>query len=166
VLAYLGIFVYNKGVVNMGRFMISFRKIIAGVLAGGWLGVGACLAPHTSEHGELNRVDVSVPRSSCWVKIREEYIRKHFICEACGSTEDLQVHHVIPFNLDSSKECDPENLITLCARKTHNCHLWIGHGGNYKTYNPNCREDAQYFHTMITSRKPNRQDDAPDQELE
>jgi len=47
----------------------------------------------------------------------------------------------MPFHLDPAKELDPTNLITLCMSKKE-CHLYIGHGGSFKQYNPNVRSDA------------------------
>ena len=38
-------------------------------------------------------------------------------------------------------ELDPNNLITLCMGKLE-CHLQLGHLGNFKFYNPNIRKDA------------------------
>jgi hypothetical protein len=51
------------------------------------------------------------------------------------------VHHVVPFALDASKELEPTNLITLCAW-LHQCHLKIGHGGEFDRFNPRVRMDA------------------------
>lgn len=82
------------------------------------------------------------PRSPHWPKVRAEYLSGHPICEACGSKEDLQVHHCLPFHHDPVKELDLNNLITLCGPKGHSCHLRLGHCFNYKTYNPNVRADA------------------------
>ena len=52
-------------------------------------------------------------------------------CEACESTEKLEVHHVIPFDIDPDRELSPSNLITLCKY----CHLVLGHLRDYKIYN-------------------------------
>lgn len=107
---------------------------------------------------------LAAPRSSQWAKVRAAYLTKHPKCEACGGREGLQVHHVIPFAKDGngdededgiSNELDEDNLITLCTGDTLNCHLWLGHAGNFKTYNPCVREDAAHFRDMIANRKPN-----------
>ena len=109
----------------------------------------ACLwgcLPQSSEPMAL-----ASPRSRQWPKVRAAYLAKHPKCEACGGREGLQVHHVLPVraagNEDAdgdgiTNELDPDNLVTLCTGGTLNCHLWIGHAGNFKTYNPCVREDA------------------------
>lgn len=101
---------------------------------------------------------VGAPRSSCWPATRAAYLKAHPKCEACGGREGLQVHHCIPFNTTDGKalECEPSNLITFCTGDTLNCHLWIGHAGNFQTYNPNVREDAKRFREMIANRTPNK----------
>lgn len=81
-------------------------------------------------------------RSSKWDAVRDAHVRKFPWCAACGSRSNLQVHHIMPFHLDSSKELDPSNLITLCEKSPTNCHLNVGHLGNWKKYNSSVREDA------------------------
>lgn len=109
-------------------------------------------------------VGVGTPRSSQWPAVRAAYLALHPACEACGGRDGLQVHHVIPFNADGqgdadgdgvSNELDADNLISLCTADTHNDHLWIGHGGNFKSYNPNVRADAARFLEMIKRRRTN-----------
>lgn len=63
-------------------------------------------------------------------------------CKACGHEADLEVHHIEPFHLDPAKELDPTNLITLCEATPQECHLHIGHLGNWKNFNPKVREQA------------------------
>lgn len=78
-------------------------------------------------------------RASGWSKVRASYIRRHPVCEACATVKDLNVHHIKPFSKYPELELDTTNLITLC--RYH--HFWIGHKGNWKKYNPNCRQDAK-----------------------
>jgi hypothetical protein len=49
---------------------------------------------------------------------------------------------MLPFHLDPQLELDQTNLITLCMG-TKECHLVIGHGGDFHHYNPNVLGDAQ-----------------------
>src|SRR5690242_4959568 len=70
-------------------------------------------------------------RSGKWPKVRAEYLEKHPVCEACGSDQDLQVHHVLQFRTHPERELDPTNLITLCGPGGHNCHIRIGHSFRY-----------------------------------
>ena len=48
----------------------------------------------------------------------------------------------MPFAKDASLELDPNNLISLCMDKGHDCHILIGHGDDFKAYNPNVVADA------------------------
>ncbi len=139
---------------------MSERKFIAAILTTLLIFsalVYGCL-PTTETFG------ASAPRSSQWPKVRAAYLAEHPRCEACGGREGLQVHHVLPFKAAGdadedgdgvTNELDPDNLITLCTGDTMNCHLWLGHAGNFKTYNPCVREDAARFRDMIACRKAN-----------
>ena len=75
------------------------------------------------------------PRSPKWSGVRQDYIEANPVCEVCGRTKLLQVHHILPVNAFPDKELDPTNLITLCSQ----CHLYLGHGGNYRYYFPEIR---------------------------
>lgn len=86
-------------------------------------------------------IGVSAKRSDKWPTVEHHFREANPTCAACGSKERLNVHHCIPFHLDPSKELDPTNLITLCMSDKE-CHLHIGHGGSFKQYNPNVRQDA------------------------
>lgn len=90
-------------------------------------------------------------RSPEWREVRAAYIALHPVCEACGTKDDLNVHHVIPFSTDAGKELDPQNLITLCAGRRH-CHLRIGHSFNFQCYNPHVREDAALMRKRMKER--------------
>lgn len=78
------------------------------------------------------------PRSGHWPTVRAAYNKTHPYCEACGSPDHGNIHHVVPFHNDPSKECDPANLIRLCR----DCHFEIGHHRNWKDSNPNVRADS------------------------
>jgi 5-methylcytosine-specific restriction endonuclease McrA len=89
------------------------------------------------------------PRSSKWEKVRNDFIKLNPTCAACGTTEDLNVHHIVPFHDDESKELDPTNLITLC--RTH--HFGVGHDSNWKKSNPNVKIDSEMIRRSKTSGK-------------
>jgi 5-methylcytosine-specific restriction protein A len=101
----------------------------------------------TIKHGinlirhSLRDIGVSAKRSSKWPTVEKHFRESHPTCAACGGTNRLNVHHCMPFHLDPEKELDPNNLITLCMG-TKECHLHLGHNGNFKFYNPNIRHDA------------------------
>lgn len=83
-------------------------------------------------------------RSSQWRKTRAKHLKIHPKCAVCLSIKNLNVHHIIPFNLRPDLENNPKNLITLCeGGKSLECHLIFGHWGNYaKKFNPHIRLDA------------------------
>jgi hypothetical protein len=89
-------------------------------------------------------------RSSKWPSVRKAHLKKFPTCAVCGGTKKLEVHHIVSFFEDPSKELDPTNLITLCeARKTLNCHIVFGHYMNYKNINPNVIEDARIWNEKL-----------------
>jgi len=93
-------------------------------------------------------------RSSKWPTVRARFIASNGDdgwpndrCAVCGTTVDLNVHHIESFANAPHKELDPGNLVTLC--RLH--HLHVGHdpdlGGpiraSWSRSNPNVREDAK-----------------------
>lgn len=82
-------------------------------------------------------------RSSKWPTIRKSFLKIHSSCAACGATEHLEVHHIEPFHENPALELDLKNFITLCDKPGRdNCHLEVGHLGNFRNANPRVREDA------------------------
>lgn len=79
-------------------------------------------------------------RSPKWPHVEKLHLKLEPTCAACGSTKKLNVHHKKPFHLFPQLELDLNNLITLCMDKQ--CHIKIGHGGDFKSYNPDVAEDA------------------------
>lgn len=71
-----------------------------------------------------------------WLNIQREKRRLNPKCQICGSTEKIQIHHIIPTSHDYSKVYDLSNLVSLCGGY-RNCHLYHGHLGNFKNYNIN-----------------------------
>lgn len=91
----------------------------------------------------------SADRSSKWATVRKKFIQKNPVCAACGSAENLNVHHIQPFHVHPELELEESNLITLCGPKGRNCHFLIGHDpdgpwapakSNWKSSNPSVRE--------------------------
>jgi len=91
-------------------------------------------------------------RSSRWPEVRDVFIKTHAECSACGGKRHLQVHHIRPFHLDPKDELDSENLITLCMGRDE-CHLEIGHGGNFANYNPHVVASAKEYRTNPKARE-------------
>lgn len=90
----------------------------------------------------FNFADKFYGRSSSWRKVRAKHIKQNPTCAACGRKEGLEVHHVIPYHIDNTKELDPDNLITLCGKY---CHFVFGHYMYWKSWNENVREDAARY---------------------
>lgn len=86
----------------------------------------------------------SIKRSTHWSEVRDHIIECNPYCEACGEEKKLQVHHIIPFSNRPDLELVDSNLIVLCMG-INECHLLLGHGGSFKTYNPNVKKDARNF---------------------
>lgn len=80
-------------------------------------------------------------RSPQWAHVEKTFLATHTTCAACGYVKRLQVHHKKPFHLHPEDELNPDNLIALCMGPNE-CHLRIGHGDNFKAYNPNVVADA------------------------
>jgi hypothetical protein len=85
-------------------------------------------------------IGASTARSPKWPHVEKLHLKLEPSCAACGTTKKLNVHHKKPFHLFPQLELDLNNLITLCMDKE--CHIKIGHGGNFKDYNPDVAEDA------------------------
>ncbi len=85
-------------------------------------------------------------RSGKWRSVRAEHLKVQPRCLACDSTENLNVHHLIPFPVDPDRENDPSNLATFC--RDH--HYGIAHDPDgdgpekpsWSAYNKNAVDDA------------------------
>lgn len=89
-------------------------------------------------------------RSPDWREFRRIHIKKY--CECCGKKgsllKPLELHHIVPFHNDPSKECDPTNVITLCRP----CHLEMGHLMNFKSHNKDVVSDSARMLEKIRNR--------------
>ena len=97
------------------------------------------------------KAKIGKKRSSKWPAVRKAHLQKFPTCAVCGGTKKVEVHHIISFSVDPSKELEPTNLITLCEGiKSCNHHLHFGHLGDYKKINPDVVEDAAYWNKKLT----------------
>lgn len=87
-------------------------------------------------------------RSSKWRKARKEYLKEHPTCECCGSKKRLEVHHIVPFSLDSSLELIESNLITLCRKH----HCFVGHLMSWLSFNKDVKTDSKVWLQKIGNR--------------
>lgn len=85
-----------------------------------------------------------VQRPAAWKELARKHLIQHPTCACCGSESALQVHHIRPRWLYPELELAPHNLITLCESYRYglNCHLVIGHLGNWSRTNPHVVDDA------------------------
>ena len=83
-------------------------------------------------------------RSPQWDTVRKAHLKNEPMCRACNGTDKLQVHHIKPFHIFPDLELEPTNLITLCECDKE-CHLIIGHKGNFKNYNPMVISDIKKY---------------------
>jgi hypothetical protein len=70
------------------------------------------------------------PRSSHWPAVEHKFLQTHKECVACGSRNNLQVHHRKPFHLFPDLELDETNLIVGCAV----CHFVLYHANDWENY--------------------------------
>jgi len=67
----------------------------------------------------------SFRNTNAWITKREQIKRRDkYLCQIClmnniYTYNNLQVHHIIPINIDYSKRLDSDNLITLCTYHHH-----------------------------------------------
>lgn len=122
--------------------------------------------------GEFTYGDnVGADRSGKWPTVRKHFLEEHPVCESCGASDFLNVHHIQPFHVHPELELSTENLIVLCTgdraaggdsndpnSSSYNCHFRIGHdpdgpdgprGSNWKLSNPNVRSDARRHHASL-----------------
>jgi hypothetical protein len=90
------------------------------------------------------KAPISSGRSSKWPSVRKKFLSVFPRCASCGGSSKVEVHHIVPFHLNPALELDFDNLITLCESKKYglNCHLFVGHRGNYRDANPECKRTA------------------------
>lgn len=120
--------------------------IAAGLLALGCVSAILCATTPAEyiDHHDGPGVYGAAPRSPKWPTVRTAFLREYPRCEACGTTRDLNVHHIIPFHERPDLELSKSNLITLCRKH----HFEIGHlcGNGRRNWalcsNPRVREDA------------------------
>lgn len=97
------------------------------------------------------------PRSGKWPTFEKGLILKHPYCCICGRKTNLVGHHKLPFHLHPELELDEKNIAIICEWPTFNCHLWIGHGGNFRNIRPDFDAFAKTispFIILVTQTEP------------
>lgn len=92
----------------------------------------------------------AVKRIAGWAKASKAHLKLYPACACCGNKDlnNLIVHHIEPVWVNPARELDPENLITLCEASERlpgfNCHLSVGHLGNWRLWNPRVVEVCEH----------------------
>jgi 5-methylcytosine-specific restriction protein A len=97
------------------------------------------------------KVKAGEERSPLWAGVRNKYLEENPKCAVCERTEKTNVHHIKPFHLHPELELVPSNLMTLCENQKNgiNCHLFVGHLGNFRNINPNSIQDAATWNVKL-----------------
>lgn len=107
----------------MSKLRIAFSLFVLAFMVGA---IGFCV-----------RTLQAAERSSHWGHVRKVHIETEPYCALCGTTDDLDVHHIVLFSQRPDMELHATNLITLCGH----CHWQAGHLGiDWKIGNDEIRE--------------------------
>ena len=82
-----------------------------------------------------------ITRPAAVNEAQRAHVKANPTCASCGSTTHCQGHHIAPYHAFPELAASPENFITLCMSENE-CHIRIGHGDLFRTYNPNVVKDA------------------------
>lgn len=104
------------------------------------------------------RAPKGAKRSPEWRSVANAHLEAHPVCACCGGKVQLRVHHIRPFHLKPELELDRTNLITLCEAGKYgiNCHLLLGHLGNWRRWNPAVVIDAYLWRAKLSGEIENR----------
>jgi 5-methylcytosine-specific restriction endonuclease McrA len=76
------------------------------------------------ENTKPQRFNAPRPDAKTWQVLRASVLnRDAHVCQGCGATERLDVHHVIPLYRGGTN--DPSNLISLCRECHAKIHTWL-----------------------------------------
>lgn len=101
------------------------------------------------------KVPPGTKRNGHWPTVRKQHLEANPNCAVCGASKGkIEVHHIQEFSRHPDLELDPTNLITLCENGANglNCHLAVGHLGNFKSFNANVVADAKTVADKIKNR--------------
>jgi 5-methylcytosine-specific restriction enzyme A len=91
-------------------------------------------------------------RSPLWPGVRKKHLVKQPVCQICGGSQFLNVHHIEPFHINPDKELDEGNLITLCEKPGFNCHFLFGHLLDWHSWNKDILKDVRVWAAKIVGR--------------
>lgn len=67
-------------------------------------------------------------------------------CQICGSSLNLQIHHIKPIRTHAELIIDPLNCLVLCSgqNKASGCHKMYGHNGDFMLINPDVEKLVRF----------------------
>lgn len=105
----------------------------------------------------VDRPTYGAMRDGRWPALAKAHLQREPWCIACGRVDACVPHHVVPVHAAPQMELEPDNLVTLCPV----CHLLIGHGRDWRAWNPHVRADCALIRDRVRCRKYARHDPAP-----
>ena len=104
------------------------------------------ILPHTA------KVPPGTSRSPRWAAFERKFLVGK-VCIVCGGRRRLRGHHILPFHLYPQHELDEDNVAPICeGNPSINCHLVLGHLGDFRSWNPTVRADAAAWAARMRSR--------------
>lgn len=88
------------------------------------------------------------PRSSQWGSFRNEFLKKHPYCEACGVKAET-AHHIKSFARNPELELSESNLCALCDE----CHLVLAHLKSFKRLDEDIRNVVKLFRAKVEKQR-------------
>ena len=79
-----------------------------------------------------------------WRRTRNDFAARNPECAMCGMTTDIEVHHIVPWQVDANLRYAESNLVTLCRDD----HFKYGHWRNWRAQNPHVLELADAITEM------------------
>lgn len=96
-------------------------------------------------------------KSKEYAKFRRDVLERDRVCQCCGSSEELEVHHALPFSQYNSIGADTNNGIVLCKE----CHSRY-HSEYGTKRNANAVTLAQFLRDYAKPFQSNLQPPSPD----
>lgn len=98
---------------------------------------------------------LGVARSGHWSTFKKEHEKLvPKVCAGCGkSNVNIELHHIKPFREHPEDECKHNNVVWLCEDDSDACHFYLGHGKDFRGWNPYVIEDAALFLSRVESSK-------------
>lgn len=96
------------------------------------------------------KAPVGAGRSPRWRSFRDQLLAGQ-CCQVCDGKTHLIAHHMVPFHIAPDLELVRENIVILCEAKRYgvNCHLMLGHLGNWRRTNVSVLADVAYWHQRL-----------------